>query len=524
MKNDKTYKQQKISQRELMDVDELDNNICHYIAAFGDLEDLERVQNEVNLNMDRTNSMGYTPLAYAILSQNYEICDKLINKNIVEIDRIFEEENTYLHYAVKSGNLNLVKKLIKNGAKLLPNIEGKTPLHLSIELNKTDIAKEIINCDFDIQQVDRNGNDALMYAANYGNIDVAKLLLNKGMDINAQDVMGNTALFMAVKNQDRRMIKFLIKNNANIDARNKLFETPIIYAVKNNLRESVEELIELGANLTLSEETLRGPKHDIHVGSRKNVLHYAKDKEMMRLLMLNGANPYQKDAKGRYAFDVLKLANQYRKLEQEINKNTFNKDEVDQIIKEMGEDINLPNPYKLNFTAISYSAYKGNLEILKTLVENGGDVNVFDSSHTDALMSAVIAKKEDCAMYLIEKGANLEHTDRIGNNALMIAIYNGLENVAKTIIDKGVNLEKSTPYGNPLLVAIECKKVNIIKKLLDKDVDITVKNTMGVPAYKLIENLKGEYKSEDREYKVLEDILKNKSIQKSKGLGLGKNI
>lgn len=549
IRRDMTYREDNISLDTLIKKDEKGNSIFNYIAAFGDVDDLNEVEEEVNFNINAQNLKGETPLSCAIKAGNIEMCEELLsrsdlNPNIdlgLNINPNFHYRETYLTQAITSNEFEVARRIInylKEEKIQIREIE----LKLSISSGAHDIARNLISlCD----NKDMFGENIIQLAASCGDKEIVKELLNKELykekevtvkrldihgrkikeiekekeviklDINEQDEMGNTALFEAVKNQDIEMINLLVKNKANINIKNKCFETPILYAVKNNLKDSSRALIELGANLSIQECS-----DDKKYGTKRSVLHYAQDKEMLQELITNGASPYKKDAKGRYAFDVDRLSNLYMKLDEEINKKDFDEEKVDRIIKNMGEDINTPTPYRTNFTAVQYAAYRGNLKILQKLIENGGNVNVRDNGHTDALMSAIMAKKEDCALYLIDKGIDLEHTDRIGNNALMMSIYNGLDNVAKKIINKGVNLEKKMRFGSPLIIAIECKRVDIIKELVDNNVNLEVKNMYGIPAIRLIEDLKKEYKKEDREYKILDDVLKDKTLEKTKGLDI----
>lgn len=545
IQHDKSYKEDDIPEETLLKVDKKGNTVFHYIAMFGDLEDLKKIQENINFNINQQNRYGYTPLSCAIKANNKDIINELVSRggldwNIdlgLNINPYFSHRNTYLTEAINANNLELAKRIIKRFKPEEMEV-GNRELKVCILSNATDIAKEIIDKCTGREEFD---DDIIMFATQYGNLDIVQELLNKKMyvdtevevqrrdskdnvidgievhreeiklDVNKTDELGNSALFEAVKNQDTKMIRLLVKNNANIDMQNMLFETPLMYAVKHNLKDSIKELIDLGANLLVQEYS--GDKMS---GTGKTVLHYAKDKEVLQELISNGANPYKKDAKGRYAFDVERLTKLHEKLGDEIRNPNFDEDTVNKILDEIGDDINTPIPYRTNFTAVSYAAYKGNVKILDKIIQHGGNINAMDNGHTDALMCSLIAHKEDSAMYLIDKGINLEHSDRIGNNALMMAIYNGFDKVAEKIIEKGVDLEKNTKFGNPLLVAIECKRVNIIKKLIDNNVNINVKNAYGISADKLIENLKNEYTNEDKEYKILDNILKNTKKDKSK--------
>ena len=43
------------------------------------------------------------------------------------------------------------------------------------------------------------GKDAMIYAANFGNVEIIQLLLSKGANIDVQDKTGNSPLMMAAR-------------------------------------------------------------------------------------------------------------------------------------------------------------------------------------------------------------------------------------------------------------------------------------------------------------------------------------
>ena len=81
--------------------------------------------------------------------------------------------------------------------------------------NEEDDLKAYLN------QKDRSGRTALIWAANYNRAEVLELLLeNDASMINGTDKDGNTALIHAVRNNSAECVKALIKRNADADIAN----------------------------------------------------------------------------------------------------------------------------------------------------------------------------------------------------------------------------------------------------------------------------------------------------------------
>ena len=93
-----------------------------------------------------------------------------------------------------------------------------------------------------------------------------------------------------------------------------------------------------------------------------------------------------------------------------------------------------------SYTALSVAAYKGNLKIVKYLVENGADVNrVYKaySSTCDALMCAANGGQTEVCRYLISKGANPNYVSGNLENSVLIARNAGFTQCAEALIKAG---------------------------------------------------------------------------------------
>ena len=189
-----------------------------------------------------------------------------------EMNRRDDDGQTALHCAILSGQNIMVEMLLEKGADPYATLEGSPPMHIACtmasfakfreasfemvklllpHMTRHDLeddyhrtalsiaaqhgSKEI--CEFLIQnyeapneeddlkaylnQKDRSGRTALIWAANYNRAEVLELLLeNDASMINGSDKDGNTALIHAVRNNSAECVKALIKRNADADIAN----------------------------------------------------------------------------------------------------------------------------------------------------------------------------------------------------------------------------------------------------------------------------------------------------------------
>ena len=105
--------------------------------------------------------------------------------------------------------------------------------------------------------------------------------------------------------------------------------------------------------------------------------------------------------------------NRYNLIEA-VKNNDINK--INSILKSGKAESNSKDKYCE--TALMIASCKGNLEIVKLLVDNGADVNIKSDIGNTALMFASEYGQLDIVKYLVEKGADINIKNEDGNTAL----------------------------------------------------------------------------------------------------------
>ena len=139
-----------------------------------------------------------------------------------------------------------------------------------------------------------------------------------------------------------------------------------------------------------------------------------------------------------------------------------------------GADLNVKNG-----TALSRASYHGYLDIVKTLVNAGADIN------TGALASAVGGNHLPIIMFLIEEGADVNYQDSNGWTALMSSARDNNTTVLNILIDKDADIKAQDVNGRTALMEAvkgqqkihpNANQVATIKTLIQAGADVNARD------------------------------------------------
>ncbi|MEQ8192508.1 MAG: ankyrin repeat domain-containing protein [Candidatus Eremiobacterota bacterium] len=130
-------------------------------------------------------------------------------------------------------------KIRKISLRLKPP-DGRTYLHVAVEMNDKEYVQSLIDKGADVNAKDKFGYTPLFFAATY---EVAELLISHGADINARNYYDLTPLHMSVICNNKRLIELFIARGADINVKNKSGLTPLDCAGNNAIREFVKKCI-----------------------------------------------------------------------------------------------------------------------------------------------------------------------------------------------------------------------------------------------------------------------------------------
>lgn len=145
---------------------------------------------------------------------------------------------------------------------------------------------------------------------------------------------------------------------------------------------------------------------------------------------------------------------------------------------------------KDSLTALHYASFRGNIKIIKLLIENNAEINAVSSHGLNMLHKAAQGNQPSSIVYFNKKyNFDIEATDNNKMNALHLSAISGTDNSVIFLLSLGMDPNIKDKKGNTALhYAVKHSHARIIKKLLQKGADRNIKNNSNKSPEKLAKN------------------------------------
>ena len=167
----------------------------------------------------------------------------------------------------------------------------------------------------------------------------------------------------------------------------------------------------------------------------------------------------------------------------------------------------------------------GALEMLKTLVDMGIDVNAKDYAGETALMNASMNRYTGCARYLLENGAELDIANSSGDTAINFATMNAANTILQELLARGANYSAKNKSGQTILhlsTMADTETINILIKYNLKGIDVSAVDNAGKSAKDKLDER--EEDSENPDFKSrFQQLLENRKSSQKQTLGISPN-
>ena len=203
---------------------------------------------EFKVNVNCTDSSGWTPLHYACSEGHLDIVRMLIADFRADVNCIDSSGWTPLHYACSEGHLDIVRMLIADFRANVNCIDscGWTLLHYACSEGHLDMVRMLIaEIKVDVNCTDSSGWTPLHYACRKGHLDIVRMLIaDFRANVNCIDSCGWTLLHYACSEGHLDMVRMLIAEfKADVNHIDSREWTPLHYACSEGHLDMVRMLI-----------------------------------------------------------------------------------------------------------------------------------------------------------------------------------------------------------------------------------------------------------------------------------------
>jgi ankyrin repeat protein len=492
------------------------------IASKNGQQDVVQLLLQNGASVDSRSIEGWTPLMSASKWGHLDLVQTLLDQGAA-VDSNTQEGETALHAASRSGKPKVVRSLIERGANVNSRKnDGSTPCHEASQNGHLDVVSLLIDHGTDVDAQNANSKTPLAMASQNGQLEVSGFLIEHGADVNSTDGKGSTLLHFASQRGHLNNLRLLLDHGANVNAQNSDLWTSLHLASFGGHSDVAELLIQRGA--------------DVHIQNKEQetALHLASDGrlEVVCLLVKCGSVGDSKDGKGWTPLHTAARSGHLDIVEfllesgADVNMQNSNEEtpldlargngkrkvaiflaermgmgDVDSwvgtvtgvttpdgaspntdsdVVESLVNPGEIPNALDDGKTSLYTASEQGNLDIVRTLLIRGADVNERGPNNQTPLDVASWEGRLEVAALLIQHGANVNCRDRDGWTPLHTASRFGRLDVVRLLLDHGVDVDaKQQNHWTPLHLASMNGHLEIVKLLLEWGANVHVQDVAG---------------------------------------------
>ena len=417
-----------------------------------------------------------------VLSNSYQKLLMIIEKypSIISFYDSNSKDETLLTVALERNYTNLSITLINNNCDIeTPNLNGMTPLLLSIIRKNFEAFSHLINRGIDVNKCNLENSSPLLISIQVGFIEAAnQLLINQSIDINLKNSIGKTALFVAIEMGHIEIACKLIELGAEFKSKEEICKNPLQIAIKNRCINIYRILFDLGGDINTRDVDNSSPLHIafkkryydvayelIQAGAEVNSLGFKNETPLHILISIGDLNQIIKLVKTSADISVKDSDGnsviQYAYL--------FDHFSIIYYFIQLGVPLNTLND---RGNSILHDAImKGNLGFVKYLLSNGANIELKNGDSLTPFLLSIKLREEIITNFLISKSASILAEDKFNQNAVNYSITAGLSNLVSYLHYNGLsaNIKKSNNQSESLsaLYTLEFKhNVNEMINLL----------------------------------------------------------
>ncbi|KAG5674417.1 hypothetical protein PVAND_004390 [Polypedilum vanderplanki] len=450
-----------------------------HLAAKRHDVDMTRILVDYGANVDAQNGEGQTSLHIAA-AEGDEALVKYFYGVRASPHIPDNQDRTPMHLAAENGHASIIELLCdKFKASIYERTkDGSTLMHIASLHGHAECAQMLFKKGVFLHMPNKSGARSIHTAARKGHVGIINTLLQKGEHVDVTTNDNYTALHIAVESAKPAVVETLLGYGADLHIQGgKLRETPLHLGARvPDGDRCVLMLLKSGANPNITTENGETP---VHVASKYgNVI-------TLDLLLEDNGDPLLKSHSGETPLH-LAARNCHPEIVKHLIKFVKSRQAPDVAINYINAQ-NIDGESALHkvcqITRDEVKVPESDKEIIKMLLENGGDVSIQTQ-----------AKQETCFHYCATAG----------NNDVLTEM---LSHMTATDIQKAINRQSSAGW-TPLLIACHKGHMDFVTTLLNNHARVDVFDTEGRSALHL---------AAERGYlQVCDALLNNKAFINSK--------
>src|SRR5580658_4169649 len=396
----------------------------HWAVRADDMETAELLI-RAGANVSAANRSGATPMLLASINGNAAMIEKLIQAGADPNAALTKTGDRALMMTARTGKTGAVAVLLDHGAQVNAKESwgDTTALMWAVSEHHPAVVELLIDRGADVNArskfvpsasgrgfegttpvAAKPGQPAeefasglltpLMFAAREDDMESARLLVGAGADLNATGGDGKDALSLAAFSGSYDIASFLVDNHAKVNQADAQRFTPLFWTVDRRNMETapnfpwmvttdplplIKKLLDAGADPNALVNNT--PRARMREGSPRIVFAtaimraaFAGDLELVKLLRAHGAD-YRIESKDREttleAACGLAFINGYHR-----QKPPAERLEVVKLLVDLGGDVNHADSYGI--TPLMAAANLGDINIVRYLIDKGADLNAHD--------------------------------------------------------------------------------------------------------------------------------------------------
>lgn len=435
--------------------------------------------------IDAVDATGKTPLLVALERRSLGVAEFLAGQDA----NIFIEDNQGTSAFSYAKEVALLHHILNSKTINQKDKNGKTPLHLAIEVYDVGLTKQIL--DLGIPSIGLKSNGESLLSIAYAKPEkkeaamIASLLLLAGVEPLYEDFKefekatiqrnyatrfqdGMTALHLAVTREQSGFVQFLIDSGVPIDAQNSSKSTALHEAVRRGNAEVIAMLLKAGANPAITDVQGNSALH-IVVPKEKRL-------DVFQQLLASNASSNIKDSFGETPLHIA----------------TRLKYELPVIKLFVAKGASLEEKNKRGESVLFIAVQSEQVELVKYFSSMGANIHSQTIDGSTPLTLSFNKSFETFKSLLTEK--NIYTKDVTGDSVLHIAIKkNAKPETVPYIVEHSNLISESNMQGNtPLHIAVTLDNGILGAILLEKNADIFVNNDAGYTPFTLTVELGGK--------------------------------